>query len=87
LSALPDVPDKRGPLAGMLAAMRWRLDVSWLFMACDLPQVSSMSVEWLIGKRAPGVWAILPRLPGTEGVETRDPFRRRFRQAFLLRPS
>jgi len=28
-----------------------------------------MSVEWLIGKRAPGVWAILPRLPGAQGVE------------------
>jgi molybdopterin-guanine dinucleotide biosynthesis protein MobB len=69
LPVVPDVPDRRGPLAGMLAAMRWRPDASWVFVACDLPQISPTAVDWLLGKRAPGVWAILPRLPDGRGVE------------------
>ncbi|MBI5688425.1 MAG: molybdopterin-guanine dinucleotide biosynthesis protein B [Verrucomicrobia bacterium] len=69
LPALPDVSDKRGPLAGMLAAMRWRPWATWLFAACDLPRLSADAVRWLLGTRAPGVWAALPRLPGAAGVE------------------
>ncbi len=72
LGALPrllDVLDRQGPLAGMLSAMRWRPDASWLFIACDLPQISLASVRWLLDQRAPGVRAVLPRLPGAVGVE------------------
>jgi molybdopterin-guanine dinucleotide biosynthesis protein A len=69
LPVLPDVPDKQGPLAGMLAAMRWRPWATWLFAACDLPDLSADAVRWLLGTRAPGVWATLPRLPGAAGVE------------------
>jgi molybdopterin-guanine dinucleotide biosynthesis protein A len=69
LAVLPDVVDKRGPLAGMLAAMRWRPWATWLFAACDLPDLSADAVRWLLGTRAPGVWATLPRLSGAEGVE------------------
>jgi molybdopterin-guanine dinucleotide biosynthesis protein MobB len=66
---LPDVQDKEGPLAGILAAMRWRPLTSWVFAACDLPDISVQAVQWLLSMRRPGVWAIMPRLPGSEGVE------------------
>jgi molybdopterin-guanine dinucleotide biosynthesis protein MobB len=69
LPMLPDAPDKRGPLAGMVAAMRWRPEVSWVFVACDLPRISSGAVDWLLSQRAPGAWAILPRLHGSQAVE------------------
>lgn len=58
---LPDVQDKTGPLAGMLAAMRWRPDAAWLMVACDLPWLAADAVDWLISQRRPGVWALLPR--------------------------
>lgn len=61
LPALPDVPGKNGPLAGILAAMRWRPDSAWLIAACDLPRISTEALDWLLAQRAPGVRAILPR--------------------------
>ncbi|MCC7175234.1 MAG: molybdopterin-guanine dinucleotide biosynthesis protein B [Bryobacterales bacterium] len=69
LPALPDVVNRPGPMAGMLAAMRWRPDASWVFVACDLPLISTAAVEWLLQQRAPGVWAILPRLGRGRAVE------------------
>lgn len=66
---LPDVPDVRGPLAGMLAAMRWAPRASWLITACDLPFLCSDALQWLLARRRPGVWAALPRLAGSPGVE------------------
>lgn len=67
LPMLPDVTDREGPVAGMLAAMRWQPLATWLFVACDLPQLSGEAVRWLLDQRAPGVWATLPRMGG--GVE------------------
>ena len=69
LPVLPDVAEKRGPIAGMLAAMRWRPDAAWVFVACDLPLISTGAAEWLLKQRTPGVWAILPRLPGAREIE------------------
>jgi len=66
---LPDVPDAKGPLAGILAAMRWAPEASWLVAACDLPYLSVEALQWLLSMRRPGVWATLPRLPGSPGVE------------------
>ena len=66
---LPDVPDAEGPMAGLLAAMRWAPEASWLVAACDLPDLSGGAIEWLLSTRAPGVWATLPRLPENAGVE------------------
>ncbi len=37
---LVDVPSVRGPMAGLLAAMRWAPHASWLVTACDLPLLS-----------------------------------------------
>ncbi len=64
---LVDVPNVRGPMAGILAALRWYPNASWLVTACDLPLLSLPALEWLLSTRAPGVWATLPRLKGPEG--------------------
>jgi len=72
LSAYPclaDIPVVTGPLSGMLAAMRWSPDVSWLVIACDMPDITLEAVNWLLIKRRPGIWGILPRLPGSKHVE------------------
>jgi molybdopterin-guanine dinucleotide biosynthesis protein A len=57
---VPDVPDVTGPLAGILAAMRWLPDASWLMTACDMPTLSPDVLMWLLAQRRPGVWAVLP---------------------------
>jgi len=66
---LCDVPDTEGPLAGMLAAVRWMPLVSWLFVPCDHPLLSGDAVRWLLGHRDPGVWAVLPRMPDAPSPE------------------
>jgi molybdopterin-guanine dinucleotide biosynthesis protein MobB len=89
LVVLPDIKDKQGPLAGMLAAMRWHPRASWLFVACDLPNISTDAIRWLLSMRMPGVWATMPRL-GAEGVEpllAHYDYRARPLLEFCLRPS
>jgi len=61
VTRLPDVPGVAGPLAGILACMRWAPWVTWLVTACDLPNLAPEAVEWLLSTRRPGVWATLPR--------------------------
>ena len=68
ITRLPDVPGLAGPLAGMLAAMRWARQVCWIFIACDLPLLRSEALDWLIEQRQPGRWAVLPKVADT-GVE------------------
>lgn len=69
LPVLPDIHGVHGPLAGMLAAMRWHPLASWIFAASDLPMVSEKAIEWLLSTRRPGVWATVPKLQGSPGVE------------------
>jgi molybdopterin-guanine dinucleotide biosynthesis protein A len=69
LVRLTDAPDARGPMAGILAAMRWAPHASWLVVACDLPALSAKALDWLLATRAPGRWATLPRLEGSGRVE------------------
>ena len=69
VTRLPDVPDAEGPMAGILAAMRWAPWASWLAAACDLPNLSAEALEWLLATRAAGVWATVPLLAGARGVE------------------
>lgn len=66
--ACPIRPGLGGPLAGILGAMRWAPDVTWLVAGCDQPLISDAAVEWLLDRRRPGTWAVLPRL-GEAGVE------------------
>ena len=67
LARLPDAPGVRGPLAGLLAALRSER-AAWLVAACDLPLLSRPAVEWLVAQRGPagehGAWAVLPRVGG-----------------------
>jgi molybdenum cofactor guanylyltransferase len=67
LPRLADAPGLEGPLAGMLAAMRWAPGHAWLFAACDLPDLTAAAGGWLLGRREPGTWAVLPDLG--RGVE------------------
>jgi glutamate dehydrogenase (NADP+)/cyclic pyranopterin phosphate synthase/molybdopterin-guanine dinucleotide biosynthesis protein A len=67
---LVDVPNVCGPMAGILAALRWTPHASWLVTACDLPLLSLPALKWLLSTRTPGVWATLPQLKGPEdGIE------------------
>ena len=59
---LPDAPGLAGPMAGLLAALRWAPNTAWLMVACDQPLISEAAVDWLMDQRRPGRWAILPRL-------------------------
>ncbi len=59
---LTDPPDLGGPMAGMLAAMRWAPRVCWLFAPCDVPCLDEDALRWLLGMRRPGVWAVMPML-------------------------
>ncbi len=70
LTRIPDVPNVKGPLAGLLAMMRWQPDVSWLITACDMPDLSEQALAWLLSCRAPGVRGVLPSLGQIEKVET-----------------
>jgi len=69
LIRLSDVPDVAGPLSGILAAMHWRPAVSWLLVACDMPDISEDAVRWLLARRRPGVWGTVPRLQEGGSVE------------------
>ncbi len=66
---LPDAPGVDGPMAGLLAAMRWAPGSTWLMAACDLPEMGPVALEWLLDTRRPGVWATLPRLSGRRTAE------------------
>ncbi len=69
LTRLPDVPGGVGPLSGILAACRWQPDVDWLLVACDMPGISTDSVEWLLAQRSPQQWGIVPRISEASHVE------------------
>ena len=69
LVRLPDAPGLAGPMTGLLAAMRWQPDVSWLLLACDQPDFSTGAVEWLLDQAGPGIRAVLPDLAGDGRLE------------------
>ncbi len=50
-----------GPLAGILTAIRTDSRACWVVVACDMPEISADAVEWLLGERAPGRWAVMPQ--------------------------
>src|SRR3972149_4034102 len=60
LPHMVDAMETEGPMAGLLAAMRWAPRASWLLTACDLPNLSCDALKWLAAQRRPGVWAVLP---------------------------
>ena len=66
---LADAPDAKGPISGVLSAMRWAPGASWIIAACDLPDLSAEALDWLVSTRAPGIWATLPKLEDSCGLE------------------
>lgn len=69
LDRLPDHPDLMGPIAGLLAAMRWSPEAAWLICAVDMPRISPESIRWLLGERKAGRWAVMPHLAGKDRPE------------------
>jgi len=63
LTRLLDPPGLKGPAAGLLAAHRWAPNAAWVLAACDHPWLTSADIQWLVEKRRPGAWAIVPRQP------------------------
>jgi glutamate dehydrogenase (NADP+)/cyclic pyranopterin phosphate synthase/molybdopterin-guanine dinucleotide biosynthesis protein A len=69
LPRLEDIVGVQGPLAGILAAMRWNPSVSWLLVACDMPDMDLAGLKWLLSTRGLGVWGTVPRHPQTGQLE------------------
>lgn len=69
LVRLPDIPGVAGPLTGILSAMRWQPDVSWLLVACDMPSLSAEALGWLLESRQPGRWGTVPKRSRDSHVE------------------
>ncbi len=46
-----------GPVNGMISAMKEHQHVAWLVLACDMPLVTSSSIEYLILHRDANQWA------------------------------
>ncbi len=69
LPKLPDAPDAKGPIAGVVSAMRWNPWASWIVAACDLPFLTMDALKWILSTRGPGIWGTVPRLEGSPGVE------------------
>ncbi len=72
---LPGAPGVRGPLAGILAAMRWAPEASWIAADGDQNHLSPRSIDRLLSARTPGVWGILagPDRPGGPVLAHFDP--------------
>lgn len=68
LERLADPAGLAGPMAGVLAALRWAPAAAWIVTACDMPRQSPAAVRWLLACRRRGVWAVLPR-PSERAVE------------------
>lgn len=69
LVRVPDIDGVYGPLSGLLSATRWNPLVSWLVVACDMPQITNESINWLLSGRRPGSWGRVPRFAESEHCE------------------
>ena len=64
LLRVADAEDCRGPMAGILGAMRAEPNVGWVVAPCDLPLLRSEVVRWLVSRRQADMWAVFPSLGG-----------------------
>ncbi|HWR58315.1 MAG TPA: molybdopterin-guanine dinucleotide biosynthesis protein B, partial [Thermodesulfovibrionales bacterium] len=67
---IPDVSGLKGPISGMLSAFRWSRESAWIISSVDMPLMDKKAWEWLLRQRRPGVWAVMPKVQGSKGVET-----------------
>lgn len=66
---ISDVTGGEGPLVGIVGAMRWNPDVSWIVAACDMPHIQERDLQWLLDQRRPGIWGVVPLHPETGKAE------------------
>jgi len=66
---VPDAPGIVGPMAGIISCGRWLPRVSWLLLACDMPNCNTGAGKWLLSGRRPGCWGRIPRLPGSNRLD------------------
>jgi len=59
-----DLAGVSGPIAGIGALFREQPLHSWLVLACDMPDVSTESIKWLLQQRKPGRAGVIPRSSG-----------------------
>lgn len=55
-SRFPQIVDRYsgiGPVAGILSALQEKQNVSWLVLACDLPNVDDATIDFLLRHRSP----------------------------------
>ena len=64
LSRVADAEECRGPMAGVLGAMRAEPEASWIVAACDMPLLRPEAVRWLVSRRRQGAWVVFPTLEG-----------------------
>jgi molybdopterin-guanine dinucleotide biosynthesis protein A len=64
LRRVSDADDCRGPMAGILGAMRSQPGACWVMASCDLPLLRPAAVRWLVGERQAGKWAVMPAIDG-----------------------
>jgi len=69
IARLQDIPGAVGPIAGFLSASRSYPLMNWLLVACDMPNISGDAIEWLLSRRSPGRWGVVPRMPETGYLE------------------
>lgn len=61
LARLPTVSGHAGPVAAVLAALRWQPRARWLLLDCASPLASTAALRCLLAAARPGRWAILAR--------------------------
>lgn len=57
---IDDLPGIPGPLAGIAAVLAAYPHVSWLIVACDMPNITVEAIEWVLAQRAVGSSAVIP---------------------------
>lgn len=69
LAALPDTFLHLGPLGGLLSAFQADPNAAWLVLACDLPFLTTATLDFLVQQRQPGRLATALRSPGSDFPE------------------
>ncbi|GAA4353421.1 bifunctional molybdenum cofactor guanylyltransferase MobA/molybdopterin-guanine dinucleotide biosynthesis adaptor protein MobB [Hymenobacter saemangeumensis] len=69
LKALPDTFLGLGPLGGLLSALQHDPNAAWLVLACDLPFLTTTTLDYLVQLRQPGRLATALRSPVSDFPE------------------
>lgn len=69
LERLDDVPDVRGPLAGLVAVLESDSNSDWIILACDMPGMTRDAINWLLDNRNVASHATVGLLSGANSPE------------------